>query len=103
MTDKIRERFEAWCESEGINPARQPGQDAYVSSYIAGAWDAYKAAHEEAKELVVELVNVLQKIASRPDLPNPDRYADWKNCMKNSAYEAKKLLTKAQNYLTKGE
>lgn len=27
-----------------------------------------------------------------PDLPNPDRDADWKNCMKWSSHEAQEAL-----------
>lgn len=38
------------------------------------------------------LVEALEKIAKRPDLPNPERDADWKNCMKWSAYEAQQAL-----------
>lgn len=38
------------------------------------------------------LVKALEKIAKRPDLPNPERDADWKNCMKWSAYEAQQAL-----------
>lgn len=38
------------------------------------------------------LVKALRIIAKRPDLPNPERDADWKNCMKWSAHEAQKAL-----------
>lgn len=38
------------------------------------------------------LVEALEKIAKRPDLPNPERDADWKNCMKWSAHEAQQAL-----------
>ena len=34
----------------------------------------------------------LERIAKRPDLPNPERDADWKNCMKLSAAEARAAL-----------
>ncbi len=36
--------------------------------------------------------DALEKIAKRPDLPNPDRDADWKNCMKASSFEAAEAL-----------
>jgi len=34
----------------------------------------------------------LVKISKRPDLPNPECDADWKNCMKCSAHEAAEIL-----------
>lgn len=43
------------------------------------------------------LVVALRKIASRPDLPNPERDADWKNCMKWSAHEAQQALADWEN------
>lgn len=39
------------------------------------------------------LVRALEKIAARPELQNPERDADWKNCMKWSSHEAKEALS----------
>jgi hypothetical protein len=55
-------------------------------SFLAG----FRAALAE----VAPLVEALDKIANRPDLPNPECDADWKNCMKNSSYEARAALAK---------
>jgi hypothetical protein len=52
--------------------------------------DGFRAAIAE----VAPLVEALDKIANRPDLPNPECDADWKNCMKNSSYEARAALAK---------
>lgn len=38
------------------------------------------------------LIEALELIASTPSLPNPERDADWKNCMKNSAYTARAAI-----------
>ena len=43
------------------------------------------------------LVEALEKIAKRPNLPNPERDADWKSCMKWSAHEAQEALTTYQS------
>lgn len=40
------------------------------------------------------LLEALEIIAKRPDLPNPERDADWKNCMKWSSHEAREALSK---------
>lgn len=45
---------------------------------------------EKAKLAIA--INCLNLIAKRPDLPSPDRDADWKNCMKHSSYEAQVAL-----------
>lgn len=45
---------------------------------------------EQQIKIIREL---LECIATRPNLPNPERDADWKNCMKNSSYDAKKALS----------
>lgn len=39
----------------------------------------------------------LEKIAKMPDLPNPDRDADWKNCMKWASHYATEALTATLN------
>lgn len=57
----------------------------------------YRVACEPA--MVLELLKrytimreALEVIARRPDLPNPERDADWKNCMKFSSHEAREAL-----------
>lgn len=42
--------------------------------------------------LVEVMSEALERISKRPDLPNPDRDADWKNCMKWSSHEANEAL-----------
>jgi hypothetical protein len=39
------------------------------------------------------LVEALEKIAKRPDLPNPERDADWRNCMRWSSHEAQVAIS----------
>lgn len=41
---------------------------------------------------IQQIREILEKIAKRPDLPNPDRDADWKNCQKWSAHDAQECL-----------
>jgi hypothetical protein len=55
---------------------------------LARIYEAYRKTFAENKRLR----EALEKIAKRPDLPNPEKDADWKNCMKNSSYEARKAL-----------
>lgn len=47
-------------------------------------------SEEEARAQV--LVDTLEEIAKRPDLPNPERDADWETCMKFSSHEAREAL-----------
>jgi hypothetical protein len=49
-------------------------------------YDRLRASLAAARE-------ALERIAKRPDLPNPERDADWKACMKLSAQEARAALT----------
>jgi hypothetical protein len=42
--------------------------------------------------------HALELISKRPNLPNPDRDADWKNCQKNSSFEAKEALAILSQY-----
>lgn len=42
---------------------------------------------------------VLERIAKCPDLPNPDRDADWKNCQKWSSCYANQALTALTTYM----
>lgn len=51
------------------------------------------------KDVAVDTPNAMEKvkqllegIAKRPDLPNPDRDADWKNCQKWSSHDAKQAI-----------
>ena len=63
-------------------------------------WDKEAAiiyAALEKADKVDELVAALEIIAKRPDLPNSERDADWKNCMKWSSYEAREALSKFRN------
>lgn len=39
--------------------------------------------------LLKAALNCLDTIGRTPDLPDPERQADWKNCMKNSSYNAR--------------
>jgi hypothetical protein len=49
---------------------------------------------EMAKWAREHAIPALTNIRKRPDLPNPDKDADWKNCMKWSAHDAKEALEK---------
>lgn len=46
-----------------------------------------------ALSVIAKCKVALEIISKRPDLPNPERDADWKNCMKWSAQEAAEALT----------
>jgi hypothetical protein len=39
-----------------------------------------------------KVCRVLEVISRRPNLPNPERDADWKNCMKCSSHECRELI-----------
>lgn len=79
---------------------------SYGTGDIATTWnDNNHLANADliarSRQLVPELLDLLEgmgealrKIAKRPDLPNPERDADWKNCVKWNAHEAKEQLTK---------
>lgn len=41
---------------------------------------------------IKQIREILESIANRPNLPNPERDADWRNCMESSSYEAKQAL-----------
>lgn len=45
-------------------------------------------------KLLDAAMQVLENISKRPDLPNPNRDADWKSCMKWSSHEAREALQK---------
>lgn len=47
---------------------------------------------DEANRKIEKYEETLKKIAKRPDLPNPERDADWKNCMKWASHEAREAL-----------
>lgn len=49
---------------------------------------------EKKDLLLTECAAALEKFARRPDLPKPNRDADWKNCVLWTQTEAKELLTK---------
>ena len=57
--------------------------------------------HEALTAIAEKMAVALEVIAKRPSLPHPERAADWKNCMKWSAYEAQQALTEYNKY--KGE
>lgn len=42
---------------------------------------------------------VLKNISNRPSLPNPEKDADWKNCMKWSSAEAKEARAEIESKL----
>lgn len=54
--------------------------------------------HEAALAVIEVMKAALQNIEKRPDLPNPDRDADWKNCQKWSSYEATQALTAIREF-----
>jgi len=43
-------------------------------------------------DVVEKMAEALRNIAKRPDLPNPERDADWKACQKFSSHEAREAL-----------
>lgn len=59
-----------------------------------------KPTHYPASEIpkLLDCIEIqaeaLEKIEKRPDLPNPDKDADWKNCMKWSAHDAREAQSK---------
>lgn len=74
-------------------------------SLCEDAYSTIEAALKQPDKTIEALKGVrdaLQMIADRPHLPNPERDADWKNCMKNSSYEARQQLT-ALNKIIEGE
>lgn len=59
--------------------------------YLNAPSPAAPAISEE--QAVAKLREILERIAKRPDLPNPERDADWKNCQKWSQHDAREALT----------
>lgn len=51
------------------------------------------------KGLLKAALNSLDVIGNTPNIPNPDLYADWKICMKNSAYNASQTAKCIRNTL----
>ncbi len=56
-------------------------------------------AHYE--EVLREVREIISIIAKRPDLPNPHRDADWKNCQQWSSHDAMIALAKLDSLLGK--
>lgn len=72
---------------------RAMGVDANMEHSLARM--LAKHALDERASQAAALAEVREKlgaIAKRPDLPNPDRDADWKSCQKWSSAEAKDCL-----------
>lgn len=70
---------------------------------ILREWDAVLGNLPELIRTLLEdrkrLIEALELIKNRPDLPNPEKDADWKNCMKNSSYDASKAIEESWNIL----
>lgn len=62
-----REEFEKWL--------RSPYSGDQNTSNIIRLWKCWQASELRMREEMRELVDVLQKIAKMPDLPNPEREA----------------------------
>ena len=50
-------------------------------------------------DVLEKVVKLLENISKRPNLPNPDRNADWKTCQKWSSHEATEALALLSPYL----
>lgn len=48
--------------------------------------------------LVEEMARALEEIVKRPNLPNPERDCDWKNCMLWRSYEAREALSAYEKF-----
>lgn len=80
---------------------RSADKEEYIKKYRAKTCENYKTLNAEIEALKAQiggLVKALEIIAKRPELPNPERDADWKNCMKWSSHDAKEAL---QRFSTK--
>lgn len=62
-----------------------------------GNRDRLLEENAKLRDALKTALEALEKIAKRPDLPNPDRDADWKNCQKWSSHEAKEALEKIRS------
>lgn len=86
----MREAFEANERAIGNNIVRDGS--LYKCERMTHRWIGYQDARQSAIEQMKPLVEALRKIAKMPDLPNPERDADWKNCMKWAAFYAQEAL-----------
>jgi len=105
--EKIKALCEAATKGPWVDNDRFVGTSKENDDILSGCHfnenEARANAHliAQSRELVPELISLvevmagaLDNIAKSPDLPNPDRDADWKNCQKWSSYEAKAALAK---------
>lgn len=60
--------------------------------FNACEYDSLKKENKAKLEAAEKMAAALEKIAKRPDLPNPERDADWKNCQKLSSHDAEVAL-----------
>lgn len=51
--------------------------------------DATKARHLRTKLRIA--LDCLDRIGKMPDIANPERDADWKNCMKHASWDAREI------------
>lgn len=90
------------------NPMWDGTQIPQLTSYIEGCVGRTDLGCKNEAELIVlmrnnatllvsalrECIAALEVIERRPDLPNPEKDADWKNCMKWSSKGARACLDK---------
>jgi len=89
--------FEKWAIEANLGIQRYH-LGTYYNHSTAKAYEAYNARQPEIDRLTAreqqletalrEVWEKVSRIAKRPDLPNPDRDADWKNCQKWSQHDA---------------
>ena len=87
-TEDERKAFEAWYYDQWSHGETSPVHHAHKK----GCEMAWQAQSERIKVLE----DALRKIAKMPDLPNPERDADWKNCMKWASHYAREALNQGK-------
>ena len=89
MTDSLEQRIKQVLKIDDKRLAGSVGSAYGLSAHAP----QMAAIIRELLGVIDSLHGALEGIAKRPDLPNSDRDADWKNCQKWSSHEAKQALT----------
>lgn len=98
LQDKIKE-LEAQCkfnEQVGINRGLTIER---LENQIRNNGATFKVVYDKIQSLEKQkdiMRKALEIISKRPDLPNPDKDSDWKNCMKWSSHEARQALKEVE-------
>jgi hypothetical protein len=105
MTKPTAEYCISWLNKR-IEAAQEAIASKFTPSYAHSDWKHWLEIDEAIKAQLLagqEMARALEQIAKRPDLPNPERDADWKNCQLWSQHDAKKALTAYREATSEGK